>query len=123
MLGQRFAFSEAPLKRIREVQFGVMSPEEIKAHSVAKIEYPEVMDESGQRAKMGGLMDPRMGTIDRNFKCQTCGEGMSECSGHFGHIELARPIFHIGFLTKIKKILECVCVQCGRLKIDFVSPT
>jgi len=29
MLGQRFAFSEAPLKRIREVQFGVMSPEEI----------------------------------------------------------------------------------------------
>lgn len=29
MMGQRFAFSEAPLKRIREVQFGVMSPEEI----------------------------------------------------------------------------------------------
>lgn len=54
------------------------------------------MDESGQRAKPGGLMDPRMGTIDRNFKCQTCGEGMSECSGHFGHIELARPVFHIG---------------------------
>jgi DNA-directed RNA polymerase beta' subunit len=45
---------------------------------------------------MGGLMDPRMGTIDRNFKCQTCGEGMSECPGHFGHIELARPVFHIG---------------------------
>lgn len=41
-------------------------------------------------------MDPRMGTIDRNFKCQTCGEGMSECPGHFGHIELARPVFHPG---------------------------
>lgn len=41
-------------------------------------------------------MDPRMGTIDRNFKCQTCGEGMSECPGHFGHIELARPAFHPG---------------------------
>lgn len=54
------------------------------------------MDETGQRPKQGGLMDPRMGTIDRNFKCQTCGEGMSECPGHFGHIELARPVFHIG---------------------------
>jgi hypothetical protein len=54
------------------------------------------MDESGQRQKLGGLMDPRMGTIDRNFKCQTCGESMSECPGHFGHIELARPVFHIG---------------------------
>jgi hypothetical protein len=63
---------------------------------VAKIEHPEVMDETTHKPKLGGLMDPRMGTIDRNFKCQTCGEGMSECPGHFGHIELARPVFHPG---------------------------
>ena len=67
-----------------------------KAYSVAKIEHPEVMDETTHKPKMGGLMDPRLGTIDRNFKCQTCGEGMSECPGHFGHIELARPVFHPG---------------------------
>ena len=67
-----------------------------KAYSVAKIEYPEVMDETTHKPKIGGLMDPRLGTIDRNFKCQTCGEGMSECPGHFGHIELARPVFHPG---------------------------
>lgn len=54
------------------------------------------MDETIHKPKTGGLMDPRMGTIDRNFKCQTCGEGMSECPGHFGHIELARPVFHPG---------------------------
>lgn len=83
-------------------------------------------------------MDPRMGTIDRNFKCQTCGEGMSECPGHFGHIELARPVFHpgeylssclcrhssyhsLGFIIKVKKILECICVNCGKLKADIVS--
>lgn len=71
---------------------------EQKAYSVAKIEFPEVLDEATHKAKTGGLMDPRMGTIDRNFKCQTCGEGMSECPGHFGHIELARPVFHPGAL-------------------------
>ncbi|KAG8902646.1 DNA-directed RNA polymerase II subunit rpb1 [Tulasnella sp. 403] len=114
-----FAYSSAPLRKIKEVQFGILSPEEIKAYSVAKIEFPEVMDESGQRPKSGGLMDPRMGTIDRNFKCQTCGESMSECPGHFGHIELARPVFHIGFLIKVKKILECICVNCGKLKADL----
>ncbi len=54
------------------------------------------MDETTHKPKTGGLMDPRLGTIDRNFKCQTCGEGMSECPGHFGHIELARPVFHPG---------------------------
>lgn len=46
-------------------------------------------------------MDPRLGTVDRNFKCQTCGEGMAECPGHFGHIELARPVFHIGMSDRI----------------------
>jgi len=121
MLGHQFAYSAAPIRKVREVQFGILSPEEIKAYSVAKVEHPEVMDETTHRPKIGGLMDPRMGTIDRNFKCQTCGEGMSECSGHFGHIELARPVFHPGFIVKVKKILECVCVNCGKLKADIVS--
>ncbi|KAF5376978.1 hypothetical protein D9615_007211 [Tricholomella constricta] len=121
MLGHQFAYSAAPIRKVKEVQFGILSPEEIKAYSVAKIEHPEVMDEATHKPKAGGLMDPRMGTIDRNFKCQTCGEGMSECPGHFGHIELARPVFHPGFIVKVKKILESICVNCGKLKADIVS--
>nr|CAG8499060.1 13409_t:CDS:2 [Entrophospora candida] len=74
--------------------------------SVSLIEHPETMDETG-RPKQGGLLDPRMGTIDRNFKCQTCGEGMSECPGHFGHIELAKPVFHVVWdICKTKMICE-----------------
>ncbi|KAJ7451085.1 DNA-directed RNA polymerase II, subunit 1 [Mycena latifolia] len=122
MLGHQFAFSAAPIRKVKEVQFGILSPEEIKAYSVAKIEHPEVMDETTHKPKIGGLMDPRMGTIDRNFKCQTCGEGMSECPGHFGHIELARPVFHPGFILKVKKILECICINCGKLKADISDP-
>ncbi|ODV89296.1 hypothetical protein CANCADRAFT_65867 [Tortispora caseinolytica NRRL Y-17796] len=90
--------------------------------SVAKIEYPETMDETRQRPRIGGLNDPRLGSIDRNFKCQTCGEGMAECPGHFGHIELAKPVFHIGFITKIKKILESVCLHCGKVLLDESNP-
>ncbi|KAF9034222.1 beta and beta-prime subunits of DNA dependent RNA-polymerase [Hymenopellis radicata] len=119
MLGHQFAHSAAPVRRVKEVQFGVLSPEEIKAYSVVKVEHPEVLDEVTHKPKLGGVMDPRMGTIDRNFKCQTCGEGMSECPGHFGHIELARPVFHPGFIIKVKKILESICVNCGKLKADI----
>ncbi|ETW87772.1 hypothetical protein HETIRDRAFT_424453 [Heterobasidion irregulare TC 32-1] len=122
MLGHQFSHSAAPIRKVKEVQFGILSPEEIKAYSVAKIEHPEVMDEATHKPKMGGLMDPRLGTIDRNFKCQTCGEGMSECPGHFGHIELARPVFHPGFIVKVKKILESICVNCGKLKADITDP-
>ncbi|CEL60014.1 DNA-directed RNA polymerase II subunit rpb1 OS=Schizosaccharomyces pombe (strain 972 / ATCC 24843) GN=rpb1 PE=1 SV=1 [Rhizoctonia solani AG-1 IB] len=119
--GAAFAYSSVPLRKVKEVQFGILSPEEIKAYSVCKIEFPEVLEEGTGKVKTAGLMDPRLGTVDRNFKCQTCGEGMAECPGHFGHIELARPVFHIGFLNKVKKILECICVNCGKLKADIVS--
>ncbi|KAF7371316.1 DNA-directed RNA polymerase subunit [Mycena sanguinolenta] len=122
MLGHQFAYSTAPVRKVKEVQFGILSPEEIKACSVAKIEYPEVMDETTHKPKIGGPMDPRMGTIDRNFKCQTCGEGMSECPGHFGHVELACHVFHPGFIFKVKKILECICLNCGKLKADISDP-
>lgn len=100
------------------MQFGLLSPEEIKAFSVAKIEYPDTYEEGTNRPRQGGLLDARLGTVDRMMKCATCGEGMSECPGHFGHLELAKPVFHIGFLSMVKKICECVCLNCGKLKAD-----
>ncbi|KAJ1938328.1 DNA-directed RNA polymerase II core subunit rpo21, partial [Linderina pennispora] len=117
----QFAYSSAPLRTVKYVQFGIISPEEMKSMAVAKIEHPELRDEDG-KPKIGGLLDPRMGTIDRNFKCQTCGENMTECPGHFGYIELAKPVYHIGFISKVKKILECVCWRCSKLKADTSDP-
>jgi len=38
-----FEHSSAPLRTIEEIQFGLLSPEEIKAMSVCHIEYPETM--------------------------------------------------------------------------------
>lgn len=46
---------------------------------------------------------------------------MTECPGHFGHIELAKPVFHVGFITKIMKVLRCVCFFCSKLLVDSVS--
>ncbi|MCJ1486148.1 DNA-directed RNA polymerase II subunit rpb1 [Schaereria dolodes] len=96
MANLNFQYSSAPLRSIQEIQFGLLSPEEIKNMSVAHIEYPETMDEQKQRPRELGLNDPKLGSIDRSFKCATCDENMSECPGHFGHIELATPVFHIG---------------------------
>nr|CAD7194309.1 unnamed protein product [Timema douglasi] len=82
------------------------------------IRFPETYE--GGRPKQGGLMDPRQGVIDRNSRCQTCAGNQTECPGHFGHIDLAKPVFHVGFLTKTIKILRCVCFYCSKL---LVSPT
>ena len=42
------------------------------------------------------------------------------CCFKLGSVTHAQ-LFFSGFLTKVKKILECVCVNCGRLKADTVS--
>ncbi|TVY49542.1 DNA-directed RNA polymerase II subunit rpb1 [Lachnellula cervina] len=122
MANLNFTHSDAPLKIIQEIQFGLLSPEEIKNMSVAHILYPETMDESKMKPRDGGLNDPRLGSIDRQFKCATCDQNMSECPGHFGHIELAKPVYHPGFIKKIKKILEIVCHNCGRILSDRNDP-
>lgn len=96
MSNLNFAYSSAPLKTIQEIQFGLLSPEEIKAMSVEHIEYPETMDEQKARPRAKGLNDPKLGSIDRSFRCSTCDESIGECPGHFGHIELAVPVFHVG---------------------------
>ena len=82
------------------------------------VKYSETME--GGRPKLGGLMDPRQGTIDRFSRCQTCAGNMTECPGHFGHIELAKPVFHVSFYKMIIKCLRCVCFYCSKLLVDAV---
>ena len=73
------------------------------------------------RPREKGPNDPHLGTIDRNFRCNTCEESMAECVGHFGVIKLATPIYHYGFMSKVKKVLETVCHNCGKIKALDVS--
>lgn len=125
-----------------------------KSMSVARIDYPETYENG--KVKLNGLLDPRLGTVDRNQRCLTCNENMNDCPGHFGHIELQRPVFHygrvsicrcaliiaatksrtdycrheiahsrtaprVGFFDRIKKVLECVCLNCSKVKVDMVG--
>src|SRR3569623_2063522 len=92
----------APLRDVKRVQLGILSPDEINRMSVGEIEFSEIYENG--KPKLGGLMDPRQGVIDRNGRCMTCAGTMTECPGHFAHLELAKPVFHIGFLTKTLKV-------------------
>ena len=105
------------IKKIDQINFGLMSPEQIREMSVVKIERPDTYDEDGYPIE-SGLMDSRLGVIDPSLKCRTCGEKGGECQGHFGMIELARPVIHVGFGDDIHKILRSTCSECGRVLLD-----
>lgn len=101
-------------KKIEGVKFGLLSPEVIRKISEAKIVTADTYDEDGYPIE-GGLMDPRLGVVDPGLKCKTCGGRVGDCPGHFGRIELARPVIHVGYAKLINKILRAICRKCGRL--------
>jgi len=85
---------------------------------VCEIVHPETFENG--KPKNGGLADLRMGTIAREYRCLTCEGDSNECPGHFGHIELVKAMFHIGFLPTVLKVLRCVCFSCSKLLADEV---
>lgn len=36
---------------------------------------------------------------------------MAECPGHFGYIELAKPVFHVGMMAMTKKKKERTAIS------------
>jgi DNA-directed RNA polymerase II subunit RPB1 len=82
--------------------------------SVVKVENTTVVDQEGNPAD-GGINDLRMGTVDKNLLCRTCKSNFSDCPGHFGHIELVKPMYHVGFVETCRKILRCICFNCSKL--------
>jgi DNA-directed RNA polymerase II subunit RPB1 len=79
-----------------------------------KIETSDLFDSNGE-PKPNGLFDPRMGPHDLAHKCTTCMKGAKDCPGHFGYLELKKPVYHPGYIKLIRKILNCVCWDCGKL--------
>jgi len=102
------------IKKIERINFGLMSPEDIRKMSVVRVETPDTYDSDGYPIE-NGLMDPRLGVLDPSLRCHTCGVRGGDCQGHFGSIELARPVLHVGFGDIIHKILRSTCNHCGRV--------
>ncbi|MFP4169584.1 MAG: DNA-directed RNA polymerase subunit A' [Methanomassiliicoccales archaeon] len=104
-------------KRIGGILFSFLSPEEIRKMSATKVITADTYDDDGFPIDMG-LMDPHMGVIEPGLRCKTCGHKVDECPGHFGHIDLAMPVIHVGFMKEIKKLLQSTCRVCGRLLLS-----
>ena len=113
-------YIEPETNNVIGVQFSIMGPEEIRKRSVVEINKHETYEKDNPVIK--GLFDPRMGTTDMGKICSTCGQNNINCPGHFGHVELARPVYHWQYIPYILKILKCTCLQCSKLLVNKDSP-
>ncbi|MCE4621411.1 MAG: DNA-directed RNA polymerase subunit A', partial [Desulfurococcales archaeon] len=94
----------------------VFSPSEIRKISRVTVVVPYLYEADGSPVA-GGLRDPNFGAIEPGERCPVCGNTRETCPGHFGKIDLARPVIHPGFGDIINDILQATCRQCGRVKL------
>ena len=80
------------------IEFGILSPEEIRAFSVCEVTNSKLEGN-------GSVYDERMGyIIDITDQCVTCGL-KEDCWGHFGYINLSEPVLHPMYYKMISLFL------------------
>ncbi len=105
-------------KQVNALSFSLLSPENIKKLSAAKVVTPELYDVDGYPVD-GGVMDLRLGAIDPGVRCRTCGGGLKECLGHPGSIEMARPVIHVKYIQIIELFLKTFCKDCSKFLLSY----
>lgn len=110
-----------PQKTINKIRFSTYPPELVRKLSATKVFVPDTYDDDGYPIE-GGLVDVRLGVVDPGLRCKTCGGKVRECPGHFGHIDLVRPVIHLEFSKHILNALKHTCPTCYRYFLKAVAP-
>ncbi|KAI0900380.1 beta and beta-prime subunits of DNA dependent RNA-polymerase [Annulohypoxylon nitens] len=104
---------------IDSVDFDFLTPTEIKAISVKRIENPTTFD-SLLNPIPGGLYDPALGAWGDQV-CTTCNLSQPHCPGHVGHIDLPVPVYHPVFMDQVLRLLRAQCQYCFRFRMRRVD--
>jgi len=95
------------LRNIKAVQFCALSQAEWERFA---IEIDKPYTRGGDPS--GTPYDPRLGVLDNNVRCLTCGGTNKTCPGHFGFIRLAKPVYNLEYMDVVFWILKSVCPKC-----------
>lgn len=104
------------MKKISEIEFGVLGPSMVRKMSALEVRTPDTYDKDGYPME-SGLMDPHLGVINPGLRCKTCGQRMKTCPGHFGHLELVRPVVNAQFSKNVEQLLHATCKECGKIAL------
>ncbi|XP_044760580.1 DNA-directed RNA polymerase III subunit RPC1-like [Coccinella septempunctata] len=105
-------------KDISAIKFCVDSPSDMQMHARLQIFQTNMYDQGPRTPVPYGVLDRRLGSLSNAERCETCGETLTECSGHYGYIDLELPVFHVGYFNHILNILRCICKSCACVLLD-----
>lgn len=102
--------------------FHLVDPDRVREIGAVEVTHAELFDKHG-KPKSGGLFDPYLGTVSRDYRCRTCRLDIEHCPGHPGFLSLNTPLYHVLTLPTLIKTMQCVCHACSRLLCDTPNMT
>ncbi|KAI0842643.1 beta and beta-prime subunits of DNA dependent RNA-polymerase [Hypoxylon sp. FL0890] len=103
-------------KKIKQMKFGIQANQDIVNQAVIEVSDRTMYDVGrGREPTEHGPLDKRLGISSKTGICSTCGLRLQDCTGHFGHIRLPLPTFHIGYIKFTITILQNICKDCSRI--------
>ncbi|KAK7754702.1 DNA-directed RNA polymerase III subunit C1 (rpo31) [Diatrype stigma] len=107
---------DKPPKKFKQIKFGIQSNQDIVNQGVIEVSDRSMYDiERGREPTQNGVLDKRLGISGKTAHCATCELRLADCTGHFGHVRLPLPAFHIGYLRFTITILQDICKDCSRV--------
>lgn len=100
---------------VASIGFSPLSSADVRRISVLQVVNPQLLDSLNQ-PNPKGLYDEHLGPISHKNTCHTCHQGSAFCPGHFGHIELPRPVYHPLFMSHLYVLVRSVCLYCHHFK-------
>ena len=102
-------------KKISHIQFGTFASSEIERLAEFEVTSDRGYEQPNRTPVANGVLDRRLGISDKQSLCETCGQRMQDCPGHYGFIKLELPVYHIGYLKSTIAVLQCICKTCSRV--------
>ncbi|QKX64314.1 uncharacterized protein TRUGW13939_11488 [Talaromyces rugulosus] len=117
VLGKAQVIDNVP-KVIKQLKFGALSNDDILSQAVVEVSDRRFYDlERNRVVQENGPLDRRLGISSKTDKCLTCDLGHKECNGHFGHVRLVLPAFHVGYFRRVITILQIICKECSAILV------
>ncbi|CAK8575950.1 unnamed protein product [Lathyrus sativus] len=104
-------------RKIAGISFSTLSDTEIMKIGEVQV-WKDAYYDPFKKPVPGGLLDSRLGPANKSLSCATCHGQYADCQGHYGYLPLVRPVFNVGYLSTIVKILKCICKRCACVFLD-----
>lgn len=109
--------AELPELDLNFVNYGCMTRDKMEKMSVCEIN--KVLPKPGRSEDTDYTTDDkRMGCLENNCLCTSCGKSNDECPGHYGIIKLPKKYIHPLFRDSTIKVLQSICWRCLRPLIE-----